>query len=153
MSEREEAARLRAMRRRAEQRRLAIDRAVPPEGVTGDHVPVPAGQRVRGAPPPAVVGDALSALVARMGWDSRLSAARIHRAWPEIVGEELARRCEPVHLRGGVLVLRVASQPWAVEVGHLERQLRRRTEAALQVTVDEVRVVVEPLRGGRAGAS
>lgn len=51
--------------------------------------------------------------------------------WPAVVGEEVARHCLPQKLsfpdreerREGKLTLRVASQAWATELQHQERQL------------------------------
>lgn len=77
----------------------------------------------------------LSALVEGMtstkGWGQRLRGARVHAAWAEIAGEELARHVQPVRLAGGVLVVRVESAAWATQVTYLAPQLRDRANAVL----------------------
>src|SRR5688572_24317951 len=82
------------------------------------------------APPPAV-RDLTSQLASTRGWGARLRGARIHTAWTEIAGEELARHVQPVRLAGGVLVVRAESTGWATQVRYLAPQLRDRANSVL----------------------
>ncbi|MPZ72870.1 MAG: DUF721 domain-containing protein [Nitriliruptorales bacterium] len=81
--------------------------------------------------PPPPVGDLVAVLSSARGWAQRLRGARIHSAWPQIAGEELARHVTPVRLAGGVLVVRAASTAWATQVSYLAPQLRDRANAVL----------------------
>lgn len=143
---------LEGLRRRAARRRLAIDRRRPTEGVVGDDVPVATGQRLRGVPGPSAVGELVAQVLDREDWGRRLAAAGVHDRWDEIVGDQLARRCRPVAIRGDVLVLEAESPPWAVELRHLERDLVRGVRRVLDVEVArvEVRVAGRGPGGGRA---
>ena len=138
-------------RRRAKQarRRAALDR----DGF--DHAPPTdddwtvaeeESDAVRRVTPPTPVGESVEALIRRRGWHERLRAATAWARWSEIVGAELADRCEPVRLAGGTLVVRAESQAWAAQLRYLTVQLVTNAEAVLGVgTVRGVRVVVGPL--------
>ena len=82
-------------------------------------------------PPPPPLGELVDRLSSRRGWQARLRGARIHSAWPEIAGEELARHVRPVRLAGGVLVVRAESPAWATQVRYLAGQLLERANAVL----------------------
>ena len=93
------------------------------------------------------VGDLLDVVGRRLGLDSAAKAGRIWRAWPEIVGEALARQVEPSSLRGGVLRLRTESPAWANEAIYLSEDIRRRVNGFLRdEAVAEVRVWTAPGR-------
>jgi predicted nucleic acid-binding Zn ribbon protein len=81
--------------------------------------------------PPPAVSDLVANLTSTRGWAARLRGARIHTAWSEIAGDELARHVTPVRLAGGVLVLRAESAAWATQVRYLAPQLRDRANAVL----------------------
>lgn len=102
--------------------------------------------------PPATVGDALGDLIKRRGWDERLRGATALSRWHEIVGEDLAARCEPVRLVGGVLTVRAENQVWATQLRYMLDVLATNVESSLgSGTVKEVRVVVGPLERRAAG--
>ena len=82
-------------------------------------------------PPPPPVSDLVNRLSSRRGWQARLRGARIHSAWAEIAGEDLARHVEPVRLAGGVLVVRAESPAWATQVRYLAGQLLERANDVL----------------------
>jgi hypothetical protein len=97
---------------------------------------------------PAPVGDALQQFLARRGWAERLSGATASQRWDEVVGPDLADRCEPVRLAGGTLVVRAESQVWATQLRYLLPQLVENTNTVLGGhQVREVRLVVGPLEG------
>ena len=99
-------------------------------------------------PVPAGVAGVLGELARRKGWLRRLEGARIHEAWAEIAGEQLARHTEPVRLHGGVLVLRAESAGWATQVRYLTAELVARADAVLGAgTVQQVTVVTGRLEG------
>jgi hypothetical protein len=97
---------------------------------------------------PAPVGDALQQFLARRGWAERLSGATASQRWDEVVGPDLADRCEPVRLAGGTLVVRAESQVWATQLRYLLPQLVENANTVLGGhQVREVRLVVGPLEG------
>lgn len=133
-------------RERAKQDRAAFDPAPP----TDDDWVIPDedtdGLRRIGAPTP--VSDSLAAYIDRRGWGERLRGANAWTRWDEIVGSDLASRCEPVRLAGGSLVVRAESQVWATQLRYLLPQLRANVDEALGAgTVKDVRIVVGPLEG------
>jgi predicted nucleic acid-binding Zn ribbon protein len=90
-------------------------------------------------PTPPALGDLVDSLKSKRGWGARLRGARVHQAWAEIAGEELARHVEPVRLAGGVLVVRAESPAWATQVSYLAPQLLQRANEVLGA--GEVRTV------------
>ncbi|MGH3443346.1 MAG: DciA family protein [Nitriliruptorales bacterium] len=116
----------------------------PPQDVTW----VDEDDTLRTAGSPRALGELLEALAERRRWGARLEAAGIFSSWDEIVGPDFARRCEPVRLAGGVLVVRAESQAWATQIGYLEGEIRRRADEALRPgLVRQVKVTVGPLQG------
>jgi predicted nucleic acid-binding Zn ribbon protein len=103
-------------------------------------------REVRG---PTRFGSELSSVVSGRGWGSRLEGAAIFGRWEEIVGAELARRCQPVRLAGGVLLVRAESAAWATQVGYLAHGIVTRTREVLgSGMVRTVKVTVGPLDTG-----
>ena len=98
--------------------------------------------------PPPPLADLVGRMSKRRGWQARLKGARVHTAWAEIAGEELARHVEPVRLAGGVLVVRVSSPAWATQVSYLAPQLLARANEVLGE--GEVRTVT--VQTGQRGA-
>ena len=89
----------------------------------------PEGRPEKPVPPP--VDSVVERFAARRGWGARLRGARIHTAWAQIAGEELARHVEPVRLAGGVLVVRAESPAWATQVRYLAGELLVRANEVL----------------------
>lgn len=66
----------------------------------------------------ASIGDALASFFARRGLTKRLDQVRVLDEWPELVGGQIAAVTEPESVSpDGVLRVRVATAPWAVELG------------------------------------
>jgi hypothetical protein len=103
---------------------------------------------VRRISPPTPVGETLGAFVRRRGWDERLRGATAWSRWEDIVGPDLASRCEPVRVAGGTLLVRAENQVWATQLRYLTTQLLDNAERVLgEGTVKDVRIVVGPLEG------
>ena len=101
---------------------------------------------------PLPVGEALDQVVRRRGWDERLRGAAAWARWEEIVGTDMARRCEPVRLAGGVLVVRAESSVWATQLRYLIPQLQANAIEVLGTgAVRSVHIVVGPLERGQPG--
>ncbi|MFP4147877.1 MAG: DUF721 domain-containing protein [Nitriliruptoraceae bacterium] len=136
-----------AARRRADQERASFDPAPPDaDGWVAAEEDSDALHRVRA---PSPLGDALAGYVASRGWGERLRAGQVFRAWDAIVGADLAARCEPVRVAGGVLTIRAESNAWATQLRYLTPALLRNAREVLGPdAVRTIRLVVGPLRGG-----
>ena len=143
----------RRKRRRLEHERADLDQASRHDTPTDEDDVVEDGDRVRRVPSPETVADLLGGMVRQRGWEERLRGAQLEREWITIVGPDLARRCEPVRLAGGTLVVRAENRTWATQLKYMTGEIRSRTEAVLGGgKVDEVRITVGPIGGGGAGA-
>lgn len=78
----------------------------------------------------------------------RATAGRVgalpYSVWRKVVGVRIAERAVPASFEGGVLVLQVATSPWAQELILREQDLRERL-AAEGFVVSQVRVRVGPI--------
>jgi hypothetical protein len=134
-------------RERAQLDRRAWDPAAPDPDEEWT-VPDDNGSGIARTHAPAPVGDALREFLKRRGWGERLTGATASQRWEEIVGADLAARCEPVRLAGGTLVVRAESQVWAAQLRYLLPQLVANANEVLGGhQVREVRLVVGPLEG------
>ncbi len=81
----------------------------------------------------------------------RPGAAAIWRVWGEAVGTAIAKRAEPVRLRGRTLVVAVSSAPWMQELTLLKRNIVRALNDRLpEPLVDDLFLV---LTEGRVDAA
>lgn len=129
-------------RRKQERDRADLDREVRQQDPDDDTVTVGDGDRVRPVPGPQQLGGVLGDLVRARGWDQQLRAARLHEAWPDIVGPQLAERSRPGRLRGGILQVVVEAPRWATQLQYMTDQLAGRVAAETGFEVREVTIVV-----------
>jgi hypothetical protein len=80
---------------------------------------------------PSSLRASLSQLAASWGIESPLETARIFSGWEEVVGVELAARCRPTSLKGGVLRVRTHSAVWASELRYLSGAIIERVNRAV----------------------
>jgi predicted nucleic acid-binding Zn ribbon protein len=100
---------------------------------------------------PNGIREVLLELAARIGLEHPGETARLFSAWEEIVGEAVARRCEAVSLRGGVLTVAANTTAWAAELKYLAPEMIRRVNGDLgREVVTEVRVFVKRPSEGRS---
>ena len=79
------------------------------------------------------------------GLDNPLEIARVFESWKEMVGEQVAARCEPASLGQGVLKVWAASAPWANELKYLAPEVIRRVNAGVgRGVVRELKVALRP---------
>ena len=146
----------RRKRSRLERRRADLDDRMRHETPTDEDDTVEEGDHLRRVPSPRSVADVLGGMVRSRGWDERLRGAQLHTRWAEIVGADLARRCEPVRLAGGTLVVRAENRTWATQLRYMTGEIKSRAERVLgEGNVREVRITVGSLgegRGSDAGA-
>jgi hypothetical protein len=76
------------------------------------------------------IGREITNELARFGPASGM--AELVAAWPEAVGESIARNAWPARIsRDGTLHVATSSSAWSFELGHLEREIASRLRAAL----------------------
>jgi len=86
------------------------------------------------------------------GLDNPLEIARVFESWKEMVGEQVAARCEPASLGRGVLKVWAASAPWANELKYLAPEVIRRVNAGVgREVVRELKVALRPGPDGGRG--
>jgi predicted nucleic acid-binding Zn ribbon protein len=79
---------------------------------------------------PSRIGDDVQRELARFGPAEGMS--EIVRAWPDVVGDQIARNAWPARLaRDRTLHVATSSSAWAFELAQLEPKLRERLEEAL----------------------
>jgi hypothetical protein len=75
---------------------------------------------------PAPIRAALVEMASGWGVERPLETAQIFAQWERVVGSELARRCRPTSLKGGVLRVRMESAAWASEIRYLGEEIIER---------------------------
>lgn len=133
-------------RAREVKRRLQQDRREHQPGPPSDDDYVVADRsqvrRITGRP--EALGDVLETVMADQRWSERMQAATVFNRWAEVVGEDVARNCDPVRLVGGVLVVAASSPSWATQLRYLAPDLALSVNRALgEPTVDRVEVTVQ----------
>jgi hypothetical protein len=78
---------------------------------------------------------ALKSLASGWGMESPLESARIVACWSDVVGPEMAAKCRPTSLRGGVLRIRTDSSAWASEFRFVAPKVVARINAQLGAQV------------------
>jgi predicted nucleic acid-binding Zn ribbon protein len=83
---------------------------------------------------PVAAQQVLGSVLKQYGIDKELARYHFVLRWPEIVGEEIARRTRPECLRKGALVVRVCNSVWAQELSFYKpvilNRLRKYLDAA-----------------------
>ena len=98
---------------------------------------------------PDGIRDVLMELAAKIGLEHPGETARLFSAWEEIVGPTVARRCEAVSLKGGVLTVAANTTAWAAELKYLAPEMISRVNGDLgREVVSEVRVFVRSPKKG-----
>jgi len=83
-----------------------------------------------------------------LGLADRLREAEIWRIWPEVVGQTLACRAQPVRIINGILTVAVSSAPWMQELRFMTDMMKQKLNAGLGAEV--VREIM--LKAGRIDA-
>jgi predicted nucleic acid-binding Zn ribbon protein len=102
--------------------------------------------------PPEGIGGIVRHILGERRLRKGVALGRLARAWPTVVGEELARQTTPRALDEGGLLVAASSAAWGSQVRFLAREIRRRANEALgSEEVRKVRVTVggeswKPLR-------
>ena len=97
--------------------------------------------------PMASIGEALAGWLARSGLTRRFEQAQVVADWPELVGPQIASVTEPESVTpDGVLRVRVATAPWAAELGLMTPRILARLNAGRRARITEIRWIA-----GRSG--
>ena len=80
---------------------------------------------------PQAIGPVVGQVLGDLGLDAAIAAFRIGELWEEAVGEEIARHCRPVAVRGGVLEAEVDSSVWCQQLQMERVQLLAALKQAL----------------------
>jgi predicted nucleic acid-binding Zn ribbon protein len=91
---------------------------------------------------PEQIGAAMQPLLDRIDREGHFAIVRLAKAWPEIVGETIARRTEIVSLKFHTAVVKVSGAMWIQELNLMKSQiLARVTERIGDDAVREIRFV------------
>lgn len=102
-----------------------------------------AGRRERRSGDPVSIGEIVDQLLADDVFARGIPVVTLIRAWPELVGEGLAKATTPVSLEGTILTVRAADGPWGAQATYFTEQIRERAEQALGAgSVTAVKIVV-----------
>ena len=72
---------------------------------------------------PKAVADLINELVNERDWQGGLSEGEIFIKWREIVGDEIANRCEPVEIKNQKLFIQCSSTAWATQLNLVKTQV------------------------------
>lgn len=75
--------------------------------------------------------EAIGRTLDQLGLGASVATVAIHRAWPELVGEEVARRSEPGLLKNGRLQVTVTDAVWVQQLTMLKPKILASLEAHL----------------------
>ncbi len=108
-------------------------------------------ERLRILTRPQALGELVDTFVQKRRWETRVRGTTVFSRWGDIVGEDVARRCEPVRLASGNLLVRAENQTWATQLGYMLTHVAERANEVLgDGMVRTVTVVVGPLKGTTA---
>ena len=97
-------------------------------------------------PRPTPLGEALTAWITRHGMRKRFDLAQVVEAWPELVGPQIAAVTRALAVTpDGVLLVRVATNAWATELGLMTPRILARVNGSRKGRVEQVRWLVGPL--------
>ncbi|WP_062070510.1 DUF721 domain-containing protein [Demequina sediminicola] len=75
---------------------------------------------------PLAMSDAVTALMRRMGWTEQVEMSSVIGRWREVVGDQIADKCEPLSFDEGVLTVRASSTAWATQLHMMNGDIRHR---------------------------
>jgi hypothetical protein len=80
---------------------------------------------------PEAIASTLGSLIDRLDTEGHFAIVRLVQAWPEIVGETIARRTEIVELKFNTAVVRVSGAMWIQELNLLRPEIIARLRTRL----------------------
>ena len=98
---------------------------------------------------PTRVGELLETALPRLR--EPLVASKLQRHWRALVGQEIARRAQPITLTDGILQIAVDNSPWLQELSLREAELLHRIESAVGPGIIRgLRFVLQACEAGEA---
>ncbi|MCX8072548.1 MAG: DUF721 domain-containing protein [Candidatus Binatia bacterium] len=79
--------------------------------------------KAEGASTCTPLAETLRGILRRLDAEQNLDVYRLFAQWEAVVGQQIARRVQPLELRNGVLLLLAASATWRQELEFLKPQL------------------------------
>jgi hypothetical protein len=80
---------------------------------------------------PKPLADLLEEGLAGLGLGERLREVDIWRLWPEVVGQAIASRAQPLRIINGILTVAVSSGPWMQELSFLKGMMKQKLNSRL----------------------
>ncbi|WP_062077242.1 DUF721 domain-containing protein [Demequina globuliformis] len=75
---------------------------------------------------PLAMSSAVDAFLRRMGWTEHIEVSSVTGRWREVVGDQIADKCEPLSFEDGALTVRASSTAWATQLQIMNGQIRHR---------------------------
>lgn len=72
---------------------------------------------------PKAIGELINQLVTQREWQGGLAEGEIFVRWREVVGNEIANRCEPIEVKDEKLLIKCSSTAWATQLNLVKLQL------------------------------
>lgn len=80
---------------------------------------------------PKPLSDLLQEGLVQLGLGARLREIEIWRLWPEVVGQAIASRSQPLRIINGILTVSVSSGPWMQELSFLKQIMKEKLNQRL----------------------
>src|SRR2546427_199886 len=95
---------------------------------------------------PEHIGSSLNAIVSKLAPEGHLQIVRLMQAWPDVVGDAIARRTEITSLKFHTAVIKVSRAMWIQELSLMKPQILQRLVAKLgDDSVCDIRFVMGAL--------
>lgn len=88
---------------------------------------------------PVRIGNILEDYFKKKGWGEKLKEYQIWTHWTEVMGKNLADRCQPLHLRYGVLMIGVSNSTWLTQLQFMKLDLLEKIKKAFGITLTDIR--------------
>ena len=98
---------------------------------------------------PKPLSDLFREGLAGLGLGARLAEIEIWRLWPEVVGQAIASRSQPLRIINGTLTVAVSSGPWMQELSYLKAMMKEKLNDRLGGEI--VREII--LKSGRVNTA
>jgi len=80
-------------------------------------------EEVRDNSEPKPIGELINQLVTQRDWQGGLAEGEIFVRWREVVGDEIASKCEPTEIKDEKLFIQCTSTAWATQLNLIKLQL------------------------------
>lgn len=93
---------------------------------------------------PTPISEFISELFKKKGWTNHLLEQRLSQKWPTIVGDQLAQKSSPLHLKYQVLTIGVTHSAWYTELHYLKFPLIEKIKKTLNIHLKDIRFKMIP---------